>query len=459
MDGPLFTILQQTIFDIVIPTSDVCLDISFAFKAFSTENYGIGCLILFPVLLNMLFTFYKWESTDFDTKKEKQFTWLLVILCVWPQYQVVKVILSICRGKSKDVWKPMQDKHKNELSYIEPVVEGIPELFILQGVFCLLLGKQYQRLCPKSTIKECVTALNHTIDSNDMVFVLSAYLFSEHDNAITDVFGKTTDLFVMEINNDILFRLNIFISVFSSIKNIVDYLHNGPLKLTSSTKWGKAVVLSAMIINLFFALLGKLQYVGSFTFGLADFHGMWVLLAISAVMIVLPGLFLIGPLARVVGLKKYTRMILKHPELLVLPIVTEYVPGPIDGGRHYPACCRCCKCWRCCTWSCCCKGCEVIHTNKIVISKEISWGKMLFMYVFGVMGLYHDTMTYINTNVGSKLFTTIIGGILDRVCFGITLHYRNLKFGVLIIDDTGDVRSALKQELDFELQKRINLKV
>ena len=103
MDGPVFTILQQTIFNILLPTSDFCGDIIFAFNAFSTENYGICCLMLVPVLLNMLFTFYKWKSTDFDTKKEKQFTWLLVILCVWPQYQVVKVILSIFRGKSKDV--------------------------------------------------------------------------------------------------------------------------------------------------------------------------------------------------------------------------------------------------------------------------------------------------------------------------------------------------------------------
>ena len=84
---------------------------------------------------------------------------------------------------------------------------------------------------------------------------------------------------------------------------------------------------------------------------------------------------------------------------------------------------------------------------------------MLFMSVFWVMGLYLDTMTYINTNDGSRLTSTIIGGILIIVCFGITLHYRNLKFGVLVIDETGDVRSALKQELEFELQKRINLKV
>ena len=84
---------------------------------------------------------------------------------------------------------------------------------------------------------------------------------------------------------------------------------------------------------------------------------------------------------------------------------------------------------------------------------------MLFMNVFWVMALYHETMTYINTNDWSNLFTNIIGGILHGVCFGITLHYRNLKFGVLVIDETGDVRSALKQELDFELQRRINLKI
>ena len=244
-------------------------------------------------------------------------------------------------------------------------------------------------------------------------------------------------------------------SVFSSVKNIVDYLHNGPLKITSSTKWDTAVVLSARIIYLFLALYRKFNLVWDLTIGLADFHGIWILLEISSVMIVLPGLFLFGPLARVVGLEKYTRMILKHPELLVLPIVTEYVPGPIDGGKHYPACCSCCKCWRCCTWNCCCKGCEVVHTNKVVISKEISWSKMLFMNVFWVIGLYFHTMK----NDGSKLFAVYIGTILHVVCFGITLHYRNLKFGVLVIDEKGDVRSALKQELEFELQKRINLKV
>ena len=81
------------------------------------------------------------------------------------------------------------------------------------------------------------------------------------------------------------------------------------------------------------------------------------------------------------------------------------------------------------------------------------------MNLFWVGGLYHGTMTYINTNDSSKLFGEIIGGMLDKVSFGITLHYRNLKFGVLVIDERGDVRSALKQELDFELRKRINLAV
>ena len=66
------TILQHTIFGIVLPAADVLGDINFAIAAFVSYNYGIACLMILPVLLNMAFTFHKWFSTDFDTKKEKR---------------------------------------------------------------------------------------------------------------------------------------------------------------------------------------------------------------------------------------------------------------------------------------------------------------------------------------------------------------------------------------------------
>ena len=91
----VFTTLQHTIMDILIPSSDVITDFIFAIKAFSTQNYYIGCLMMFPMLISMVFNFYKWVSTDFDTEKEKRYTWVLVVLCIWPQYQVIKLILTI----------------------------------------------------------------------------------------------------------------------------------------------------------------------------------------------------------------------------------------------------------------------------------------------------------------------------------------------------------------------------
>ena len=96
-----FIILQHTIFDILLPTADAFGDINFAIGAFWSQNYAIGCLMILPVIFNMLFNLYKWLSKSHDTQNEKRFTWLFVVLSLWPQYQVFKLILLILRGKSK----------------------------------------------------------------------------------------------------------------------------------------------------------------------------------------------------------------------------------------------------------------------------------------------------------------------------------------------------------------------
>ena len=455
MAGQIFTILQHTILDILVPTVDVFGDINFAYQAFSTQYYGVGCMMMFPVLLSIIFNFYKWFSTDFDTDKEKRYTWLLVILCMWPQYQVIKLLLSICHGKSKVIWNAMQVKIKTQLSFIEPFVEAIPELFISVSVFSLLVGKRYRKMCPENTedhvitrYYKCVTAQNH---SSAIESILSVDGFSSDDTRITELFGRDT----FGVSNNIMFPLSFSISLFSGIKSIVDYLHNGPLKMNSNTNCGRAVVSLSMVLHIIISFNGKLLCVQHYTFVFADMHGIWGFSAIFIILIAVPLQISIFPLARVVGFKRYTRMVLKHPEVLMLPLVTEYVPGPIDGGKHYNSCCRCCKWWRYCTWSCCCKGCEVIHTNKVVISKEMSWAKMLYFTVVFYYGLFN---LYINTKNMGRMVVNIIGSSFDRIFFGITLHYGKSK-GVLVIENMGDIRAELKEELELRLQKRLNLEV
>ena len=450
----VFTTLQHTIMDILIPSSDVIGDFIFAFSAFSTQNYCIGCLMMFPMLISMVFNFYKWVSTDFDTEKEKRYTWVLVVLCIWPQYQVIKLLLTIFRGTSKSIWKPMQNRYRKELSYIEPFIEAIPQFFTSMCVFALLAGRRYQKFCTRRTIQECIETHNFTSSLGAIIDVL--YIGIENDKTddttITEVFGKTT----FGIGNNIMFPITIVISMFSGIKVIVTYLHSGPLKITSNTKHGRAVVLSSMALNVVIALYGKYSTVRGWGFRNSEEHGIKVFLFLFSLQVAFPALISICPLARVVGLKKYARTILKHPELLILPLVTDYVPGAINMGAHYQWCCHCCKCWRYCTWACCCKGCKVVHTDQLVISKEMSWTKLLYLQVFWLPTLFKVSR---NTNYYTpQMIFGLILVLLRALFLGITLHYGQSK-GVLVIESMGNIRGELRKELELKLRDRINLQV
>ena len=287
MGENILTILQHTIFDILLPTSDAFGDIKFAISAFYSQNPGIGCLMILPVVLNMAFTFYKWFSTDHDTQKEKRFTWLLVVLNLWPQYQVLKLILLILRGKSKDIWEPVQDKIKREISFIEPFIEAIPQFFVSAAVFTLLISR------------------SRTIQFDDLAafFGLSGHIWEV--NEIKQVFGATT----LGIDNNIMFPLSMMISTLSGVKSIIDYLSNDPIKMTSDGKCGKAVVLLSMLIYVMSCFAGKFFALSMLVqITIFDIHVIWVFLVAVSIFMIFPLLISIGPLSRVVGFRTCTKM-------------------------------------------------------------------------------------------------------------------------------------------------------
>ena len=107
--------------------------------------------------------------------------------------------------------------------------------------------------------------------------ILSVDVFSKNDTAITEVFGKTT----LGIDNNIMFYINILSSAFSGIKCIVDYLHNGPLNITSNTKCGRAVVLLSIVINVILTFFKKCLGALVIGFHLSEMQdGIWVVLTI-----------------------------------------------------------------------------------------------------------------------------------------------------------------------------------
>ena len=85
----------------------------------------------------------------------------------------------------------------------------------------------------------------------------------------------------------------------------------------------------------------------------------------------------------------------------------------------------------------------------------MSWAKMLYFTVVFYYGLFN---LYIYTNNMGRMVVNIIGSSFDRIFFGITLHCDKSK-GVLVIENMGDIRSELKEELELRLQKRFNLEV
>ena len=417
MGENVLTILQHTIFDILLPTSDAFGDIKFSISALCSQNPGIGCLMILPVVLNTAINFYKWFSTDHDTQKEKRFTWLLVVLNLWPQYQVLKLILLILRRKSKDIWEPVQEKIKREISFIEPFIEAIPQFFVSAAVFNLLMNRSLLYF-----------------DTPGALVGLSGHIWEGNDTQIRQVFGAKT----LGIDNNIMFPLSMMISTLSGVKSVVDYLLNGPMKMTSDRKCAKAVVLISMLMYVMSCFAGKfcaLSLIVQFT--IFDIHVMWVFLIAIPIFIVFPMLISIGPLSRVVGFRRCAKMFLNHPELLVLPLVTEYTPGPIHGAKHYSSCCRCCDCWSCCTWICCCKRCKLVKTNKFNISKSMSWNRMLYnqvimlplyIYLISYVSRYVETLGEIVTPEGWWVsFFSLIVYFLGLVCFGITLNYGNSK--------------------------------
>lgn len=468
----VLTILKHTVFDILLPTSDILGDFTFSIKAFSSGNPVIGFLMIFPVMLNILFNLYKWYYTYHDTQKEKRFTWVLVMLNLWPQYQVLKLLLLIFRGKSKDIWKPLERKIKNEISYIEPLIEAIPQFFASMCVFSMLAVKH---LCIDDTLEEALEALeeDETYDlkfetctdriqtlvnqtegvSVNLFAAIVVDVFSGNGTEVTKVFGEET----FGIRSTIVFPLSILISLLSGIKTLVSYLQDGSLKMISNTKCGNYVVSISMVVYILTSFFEKFYISILISYWVGSFDGIFAFLVIFLIWIIFPTLIYIPPLARVVGVKKYAGLVLEHPELLVLPLITEYVIGPIEGGNHYPSCCRCCKFWRCCTWSCCCKRCDVIHTDNVVISNEMSCTKMLYVAVYSLCFVAKEILVisdpdYSNTaKIESVVIIIII--LLGKVCFGITLICGKSK-GVLVI---GNVRA--KEEVELKLQNIPNLQV
>ena len=414
MYGNFFTVLQHTILDILLPTADVFGDINFAMGAFFTRNVGIGFLMIWPMLLNVMFILRRWFLTDFDNPHEKRFTWLLALLNMWPQYQAFKLILLILRGKPNDKWKPLQSRFKKELSFAEPIIEAVPQFFTSVCVYYLLLARSATTGYLQNPFEEVIH---------------SSKAWSKNDRAIVEVFGKTT----LGIDNDIMYPLSIVISALSGIKCNVDYLYNGMhstyTRNTPHTTWKKAVMLSSTVIYVITCFWEKFLFSMwiAFNIGSNQIHGVLAFLIIIFSLVIFPVavILAISPLLRYNGPKTLAWMINRTPEILVLSFTTEYVAGIIDNGIQCHSCTRCCTGENYSPGVCCYKHWDPVQTDEVLISRKLSWGKMIYLKVI-MLPITIAAITNcctgnvpVNPLILSYVWLTLLP--LGLVCFGIDL--------------------------------------
>ena len=418
-----FLILRHLVLGIILPTADTFSDINFAISAFSTQNPRIGISMLLPVILNLAFNIYFWMVTKFDSETERRFTWLLIIMNVWPQYQVLKLIVSIVRGK--DNWKNRQEKIRRDLSYIEPFIEAVPQYFIALGVFGMLVSRDaWEQYGMK--IAE-IGILN-------IVFQDSTSIWQrKEDNKITEVFGKDT----LGISNTIMFPLSLAVSFITSIRSVTDYLQNGPIKISSENKLCNIFILIAKVIYVSIEFINMIFF--CIVFSNIPTDGAWIYLIVLTIHMMIPLLWVILPITRYLGIKKSAILFLGSPQLLMLPFITDFVFGPLNGYRRCNCCgSKCCCSIGCCfCWCCCCQICRYEEGHEIIISKEMSTIKMI--YSFCILLLF-CIMTYFgHFGEGSafhKLLITyfVLAGI-GKICF-VTILYAGKNFHVLKIDNS-----------------------
>ena len=123
----IMSVIPTLFFDVSVPFADNVSDILQIGKWFSTGNRKFATSMLIPFLLNVSANFYHWWK--WDSKQEKRFTWLLVILQVWPIYRAIMVVIKLFKkvpGAEEE-----KKKFESEIVTLEPYLESLPSVFVM----------------------------------------------------------------------------------------------------------------------------------------------------------------------------------------------------------------------------------------------------------------------------------------------------------------------------------------
>ena len=104
------------VFGIILPTTDVYSDISFAMKLFWQGHPKYAWSMLTPVILSFLFMIVHWLRMESTVKKRLK-SLPFLILQIWPQLQVCKILKMGLYDKNPQ-WRQRKDSMECEVSSV-----------------------------------------------------------------------------------------------------------------------------------------------------------------------------------------------------------------------------------------------------------------------------------------------------------------------------------------------------
>ena len=116
------------VFNIVLPTMDLRRDITvLLYLRNFPEYWGWTMFLLIGIILNFIFTCSAWWRLD--TQKEKKWSWIFLVLQIWPQTKALQVISLILRKDPRA--RQLRGKMSREVGGLEPFLEAMPTVFLM----------------------------------------------------------------------------------------------------------------------------------------------------------------------------------------------------------------------------------------------------------------------------------------------------------------------------------------
>ena len=81
--------IKLFMFNIVLPTMDIFLDISMIQKLFTNGYWGCGTLVVSGIITNSIFTSLAWWRLE--PRDQKKWSWIFLLLQLWPQLRALQV--------------------------------------------------------------------------------------------------------------------------------------------------------------------------------------------------------------------------------------------------------------------------------------------------------------------------------------------------------------------------------